>query len=72
MHCKSGLGSHESQDCSDFDDGQHEFRLAITSYAEEINADNDNQENCDPSGAVDRSRTWPVTHSDRRCYDFEW
>ena len=41
MHCKSGLDLHESHDCSDFDDGQHEFRLAITSYAEEINADNE-------------------------------
>lgn len=41
MHCKSGLDSHESHDCSDLDDGQHEFRLPITSYAEEINADNE-------------------------------
>jgi hypothetical protein len=42
VQCKSGRNSHKSNNCSNFDDGEHEFGLAITSYAEEVDADNGN------------------------------
>jgi hypothetical protein len=48
-----GPDSHESQDCSDFDDGEHKFCLPITSNTEKVDADNDGEKDGDPSGAID-------------------
>ena len=66
------LSSHESYNCGDFDNGQHELRFAVTSDAEKIDADNEDKKDGDPGGRVNRSSPWPVGDRDRGGHNFKW
>lgn len=61
--------SHVPNDSNDFDDGEHEFGLAIATDAKEVDHDDQEQEDSHPRGV--RDIRVPKTNGDGSSYNFK-
>jgi len=65
------LDLHKTDDGCNLDDGEDEFRLSVAPNAEEVDADDEDEENRHPCTRIDVFGTLPKRDGNRRRHNFQ-